>query len=153
MWSLCSLTSGDVGVGHVRAEESRLALLELHHVEQKHTQHSDIPRVLLIQHDREIHETLLALRNVPLALVPLHELGNALLHLVCRRRHERAKDLLERLLLGVVRRRGCRLEEEWVGRASRGEGERRGELVDQRLGDERLQFGHSEEVQKDKREW
>jgi len=133
-------------MGHICAQERRLALLELHDVQHEHTQHAHIVRVLLVQDLDELDQLLLVL--VHLALVPPgQQVRDHLLDGLGLGVHEGIEDPLEDFFLRVGGPRLRRAEQQRGRRAGVGQDERRGELGSELKGDDAVELGRAEQVE------
>jgi hypothetical protein len=96
------LTSLDIRMRHVCTQESRFSLLEFHNIQQENTKYPNIPRILLIQHQRQIHQPFLTIHHsnalLTLTLISLHKLPYCLFISLLLGRHDSSKDLLEDFL-------------------------------------------------------
>lgn len=95
-----ALTTTDVSVRDVCAEERGLSRLKVDHVEEEDTQRTDVGGVLLVEGDDEVAQALLRVGELA-RLVALDELAHSVRVRLLRCIHDGREDSLERLLLLV----------------------------------------------------
>lgn len=142
------LTSRNVRVRLIGPQKHSLPSLQLHHVQQESTEHSNIPRELALQLQHQFRQSLLDLLVLAdqssSSLVPRDELGELLLDEILGGGHESLEDLLESNLLSGG---GGRVVEVFDGGS--GDGDEGGESL---RSDESSEFGDGGEVDGDGRE-